>query len=93
MSQLALPLQLNESEYEIVCRQNPDTREDGGYQGLLVTLQNITDETTRIMTLPTHLIPRIRKYAFDYGNGGWEDRLTGIFSRHLGPNLDQIPQA
>ena len=92
MSQLALPLQLNEAEYEIVCLQDPATRDDGGYQSLLVTLQTITEEDTRMMALPVHLISRIRKYAFDYGNGGWEDRLTGIFSRHLGPGLDQIPQ-
>lgn len=90
MSQHAITLPLNESEYEIVLRQDPATKDDGGYQRLMVTLQEITDEETRTMILPVHLIPRLRRYAFDYGNGGWEDRITGIFSRHLGPSLDQI---
>jgi len=87
----AIVLQLSDAEYEIVCRQDPATRDDGGYQRLMVTLQEITDERTRQMVLPVHLIPRLRRYAFDYGNGGWENRITGIFSQHLGPNLDQIP--
>jgi hypothetical protein len=26
----------------------------------------------------------ICRYAFDYGNGGWENRLRQIFGRHLG---------
>ena len=93
MSTPAVVLPLDAAEYELVCRQDPATKTDGGYQSLLVTLQTITEEGTMRMTLPVHLIPRIRKYAFDYGNGGWEDRLTGIFSRHLGPGLDQVPEA
>jgi hypothetical protein len=90
MSAEAIILELNEVEYEIVCRQDPATRDDGGYQSLMVTLQDITDEASRRMVLPHHLIERLRRYAFNYGNGGWEDRITGIFGRHLGPRLDQI---
>lgn len=91
--QRSIALQLNESEYEIVLRQDPATKDDGGYQRMMVTLQEITDENSLVMVLPIHLIPRLRKYAFNYGQGGWEDRLTGIFGRHLGPRLDQnIPE-
>jgi hypothetical protein len=34
---------------------------------------------------------RIPKYAFDYKQDGWEDRLKAIFSRTLGPNLGREP--
>ncbi len=88
----AIALQLNPAEYEIVSRQDAATKDDGGYQRLMVTLQEITDETTLVMVLPRHLIPRLQRYAFTYGQGGWEDRITGIFSRHLGYDLDrEIP--
>lgn len=33
------------------------------------------------------LIPR---YAFDYGNCGWETRLRGIFERSLASNLGRV---
>ena len=89
----AIALYLNDVEYQIVCRQDPATKEDGGYQGLMVALQEITDEKTLVMVLPVHLLPRLRAYAFNYGKGGWEDRITGIFGRHFGPRLDEnIPE-
>jgi len=34
-------------------------------------------------------LERIPRYAFDYGNGGFEGRLRRIFERHLGPNLNR----
>jgi len=83
---MAIIIDLNASEYDQLQLQDPATKQDGGYQRLLVTLQEITDENRR-MTLPNHLIPKIQRYAFQYGNGGWEDRLTGILGRSLGPNL------
>jgi hypothetical protein len=84
-------LKLNQSEFDTVCIQDPDSRGDGGFQSLMVTLQDITNESTFEMLLPENLIPRLRKYAFQFKNGGWEDRIIAIFSRHLGPNLDQLP--
>lgn len=87
----AISLPLNGSEFAAVQVQDPSSRGDGGFQSLMVTLQDLTDPETRTMTLPRHLVPRIRAYAFDYGNGGWEDRLVEIFGRHFGPKLDQIP--
>jgi hypothetical protein len=32
-------------------------------------------------------LERIPRYAFDYGNGGWESRLRGIFEPTLGASL------
>ena len=78
---------LNHEEQDILSRQDPATESDGGYQRLLVTLQSLLDETTGIIELPNIVLERIPRYAFDYGNGGWENRLKSIFSRTLGPNL------
>ena len=78
---------LNAAEMEILFRQDPATQDDGGWQRLLVTLQELTDRPTGDITIPPRILERIQRYAFDYGNGGWEGRLRGIFERHLGPTL------
>jgi hypothetical protein len=74
---------LNEAEMEVLSRQDPRTRRNGGYQSLLVRLQKNTDRSTGALTLTATDLERIPRYAFDYGNGGWEGRLMGIFQRHL----------
>lgn len=79
---------LNEQEREILYRQEPGTGKDGGWQSLLVGIQQALNEQTGEVTLTENQIERIQRYAFSYGNGGWEDRLSGIFSRSLGPRLD-----
>lgn len=82
-----MQITLNEAEQEILYRQDPSTVNDGGYQRLLITLQTLLNESTGEIELPAIILERIPKYAFDYGNGGWEERLKGIFSRTLGDNL------
>lgn len=78
---------LNDAETEYLLRQDPTTASDGGWQSLLVKLQSQYDESTMVIQLDDSDLERIPRYAFDYGNGGWEGRLLGAFSRHLGPNL------
>lgn len=78
---------LSQFEQSILFRQNPKTRKDGGWQSLLVKLQKQTNLRTGIIYLTPKDIERIHRYAFKYGNGGWEDRLTSIFGRTLGPRL------
>jgi hypothetical protein len=79
-------VQLTPEEIEILSRQDPDTQHDGGWQSLLVRLQNNIDENGSI-TLTDQDLERIARYAFEYGNGGWEARLTGVFGRTLGSAL------
>lgn len=74
-------------------RQDPTTKGKGGYQRLLVNLQGKVDRLTRRLPLTSRDLERIARYAFDYGNGGWEDRLLRIFGRTLGPDLGRQPQA
>ena len=78
---------LNTMEQEFLFRQDAAARSDGGWQSLLVKLQDQFDPTSMQITVDDRDLERIPRYAFDYGNGGWEGRLSGIFSRHLGPQL------
>jgi hypothetical protein len=61
---------------------------EGGYQSLLRALQGRLDRTSGALRLERDELDRIRRYAFEYGQGGWEDRLRRIFGRQLGPQLD-----
>ncbi len=78
---------LNENEEALLLKQNPSTKSDGGWQGLLVRLENKYNPNTKEITLSQGDIEKIQQYAFGYGNGGWESRLRGIFERHLGIDL------
>ena len=78
---------LNPGEIEILDRQDPTTERDGGFQKLLVDLQYALNRSTGTIALSDEQEEKIPRYAFDYNNGGWEDRLKGIFSRTLGPTL------
>ena len=75
---------LNESEQEFLFR--PISGE-GGFQGLLRRLRRRLDRQSGTVCLTSGDLERIPRYAFNYGNGGWEGRLRGIFERHLGPTL------
>jgi hypothetical protein len=54
----------------------------------MLNFQDRLNKTTGELSITEADIENIRRYAFSYGNGGWEDRLREIFGRHLGPNLD-----
>jgi hypothetical protein len=78
---------LTPGESAVLFRQNPGTGQDGGFQGFLVSIQNRINRTTSEVELTASDLERIPRYAFDYGNGGWENRLVDIFGRVLGPRL------
>jgi len=80
-------VQLSPAEIAVVDRQDASSGQDGGWQALLVRLQGKIDRTTGILVLDARDLEQIPRYAFDYGNGGWETRFREIFERTLGPNL------
>ena len=80
-------VQLSPAEIAVVDRQDASSGQDGGWQALLVRLQGKIDRTTGTLVLDARDLEQIPRYAFDYGNGGWETRFREIFERTLGPNL------
>ena len=83
----SVDIMLSRQEIQDLLKQNPTTEKDGGWQGLIVGLQKRTNKTSGHLTLTETDLATIRRYAFNYGNGGWESRLISIFGRHLGPEL------
>lgn len=84
-------LELSQQERFLLFKQDPLSKGKGGFQALLVKLQSLTDSSGRLF-LTNQLLERIRRYAFSYGNGGWENRLVSIFGRVMGSNLNSIQQ-
>jgi hypothetical protein len=78
---------LNSVEIAELDKQDPATAGDGGFQGLMVSLQKRVNRVTGALKLTQDDLRRIPMYAFDYRNGGWEDRLIRAFGRTLGPRL------
>ncbi len=78
---------LNSSELAEIDKQDPATAADGGFQSLMVSFQRRIDRTTGNLTLTGDDLRRIPQYAFDYRQGGWENRLKAAFGRVLGPGL------
>lgn len=75
-------------EHEIESLFSPaGTKGQGGFQGLLESLQSRTDRATGALSLTDGDLERISRYAFNYGNGGWENQLRSIFGRTLGSDL------
>lgn len=88
-----MTVRLNEQEIRVLDRQHPSTRRRGGFQSLLVGLALRVERETGRLVLTSRDIERIGRYAFDYGNGGWENRLRYVFERSLGPALGRVPHA
>lgn len=82
-------LVLDEAERRSLFKQAAATEKDGGWQSLMVGLQRKCDQQTGAIAIDEADVEKIRRYAFTYGNGGWESRLVAIFGRQLGPKLDK----
>jgi hypothetical protein len=78
---------LNAFELAQLDLQPVSTKNNGGFQSMLVGLQLRVDRTTGRLMLDECDLERIPRYAFDYRNGGWQGRLLRIFGRTLGPSL------
>ena|ERR1051325_502517 len=86
--EIAMTIFLNRDEIAQLDRRRPETKSRGGWQLLIVTLSQSVDRSTGRLVLDGLTMDRIRKYAFEYRNGGWQARLRRVFGRTLGPNLD-----
>ena len=60
----------------------------GGFQDFMRKRQeSYRPASQELPVLTDEEIDRAQRYAFDHGQGTWEEDLKTIFSRHLGPNL------
>jgi hypothetical protein len=82
-----MTVNLTSREIAELDKQNPATANNGGYQNFLVRLSRRCNSAGGELVLSISDLERIPRYAFDYGNGGWENRLKSIFGRALGPSL------
>lgn len=78
---------LNDAERAELFRQDPASRNKGGFQNLMLRLQEKYRSGTQELRVTDEDIADIQRHAFDYEQGGWEERLLTIFRRHLGPRL------
>jgi hypothetical protein len=88
-----MTIRLNQHEIALLDRQRPATRSRGGFQSLIVDLAFRVNRSTGLLTLTRRDLERIPRYAFDYGNGGWENRLRHVFERSFGPALGRTSRA
>ena len=82
-----MKIQLNSEEIAILNKQDPSTAANGGFQSLMVRLQNGVNIQTGEIDISSEDLTRLPQYAFDYANGGWQGRLVSIFGRALGDKL------
>jgi hypothetical protein len=87
MAEKVMNVNLTPGEIAELDKQDPATARDGGFQSLMVSLQNRVNRKTGSIRLTPKDLERIPKYAFDFRKGGWEDRLKRTFGRTLGPKL------
>lgn len=74
-----LSITLSPMQLSTLYRQDPNTRTQGGFQSLLVKLQEQVDRVTNRLFITGDDFERIRRYAFRYKSGGWQTRLKSIF--------------
>lgn len=72
-------LLLNENQRSALYKVDPNSRPNGGFQSLLVSLQEKCNPTTNVIDIDSKAKERIRRYANNYRNGGWQNTLKTIF--------------
>lgn len=59
----------------------------GGFEDFLRRLQRQINHATATIKLSEKDVSDIPHFAFDFTQGGWENRLITVFGRTLGPKL------
>jgi hypothetical protein len=79
---------LTKEEADELFLQDPSTAGDGGFQRFIVTLQKQYRTATREVRLDDDDIEKIREYAANSKQGGWQKRILNIFGRVLNLHAD-----
>jgi len=80
---------LDQREEDCLLQDRISSMSSGGFQQLLVSLIINYNRDTHVLCVTERQQERIKRYAFNYRNGGWQGRLATIFARHAGPELDK----
>lgn len=80
---------LTKDEMDELFRQDPKTANDGGFQNFLVGLQKQARRPSLEIRLDEDDIERIRGYASNAKQGGWQTRTLKIFGRVLSLDASQ----
>jgi hypothetical protein len=76
-------IKLSRDEFNELKKQDPKSKGKGGFQGLLVRLQQKVNQSTLEIELSETDIDRIIRYGRDPKKGGWQSRVQKIFGRHF----------
>lgn len=72
---------------EIAVLDRP-TKGKGGFQGLINGFKDRLDRKTGELHLSADDMKKIKSYASEFGDGGFQNRLHKIFGRELGLGPD-----
>ncbi len=73
----------SKEEYNEIMRQDPETRNRGGFQGFLIGLQCRTKKKDRSIELSPSDVDKILKRGSNPKKGGWQSRIRKIFGGHF----------
>ncbi len=84
----SITIKLNEKELAELERQDPKTKDRGGFQGLLVGLLETVDLRTGKLVLSKEDVHRIIRLGKNRSKGGFQARIYKIFQRHFDFNKE-----
>jgi hypothetical protein len=76
-------VKLSKEEYEELMRYDPMTRNQGGFQRFLISLQFRINRTSRELELSDSDMEAILRHGNQPKKGGWQRSIRKIFGRHF----------
>lgn len=81
-------IKLNKKELAELGRQDPETKDKGGFQSLLVRLLATVNLRTGKLVLSKEDVDRIIRFGKNRSKGGFQGRIYKIFQRHFDFNKE-----
>jgi hypothetical protein len=76
-------VKLTRAELNELMRHDPSTRDRGGFQRFLISLQDRVDLKTRELTLSANDIDTVLKHGAQPQKGGWQRSIRRVFDSHF----------
>jgi len=81
-------IKLNKVELDELRRQDPETKDRGGFQSILVRLLATVNLQTGKLVLSKEDVDRIIRFGKNRSKGGFQGRIYKIFQRHFDFNKE-----